>query len=257
MREKHPLTHTHSSLQRKMMQTAIVTYPDEHQVIQPVYIPMPPSDKLAKAFQSNTVLYLHVKSAGYEYCWNKDGSVKMFDCNKGIMYEWIQKPTMKDALLNGSDPKGETTIFKKDGTVIRCARPYPFSSPKTVWTFIWPANPEILLVDGEEADEFDEWDTNHSENESECSKCSSGELPPGRSDHFYEDEADNEADEYHEHPYYDECDMRHYTKCWDKDCIPCPGCGGTYDGMDHGGLGCSRICAYGDMMEEMRRYKEW
>ena len=244
------------------MQSVIVTYPDGAVNLQRARIPVPPSQKLTKAFQSNTVLYLHAKAAGYEYCWNKDGSVKMFDCNKGIMYEWIQKPTMGHAIQTSSEPKGETTIFKKDGTVIQCMYPYPFSSPKTVWTFIWPANPEILLVDGEEPDEWDDWETEHGEQESVCSKCSSGEQPPGHCDHFYEDDDDykdnkEDDDEYHEHPYYDKHWVRHYDKCWDKDCVPCPGCGGTYDGMDHGGLGCTRHCAYGDMMEEMRRYKEW
>jgi len=28
--------------------------------------------------------------------------------------------------------------------------------------------------------------------------------------------------------------------------IPCPGCGGRYDGEDYGGRGCSRVCAYGE-----------
>jgi hypothetical protein len=231
------------------MQSVIITYPDGAVNLQRARIPVPPSDKLTKAFQSNTVLYLHAKAAGYEYCWNKDGSVKMFDCNKGIMYEWIQKPTMKNALLNGSDPKGETTIFKKDGTVIQCMYPYPFSSPKTVWTFIWPANPEILLVDGEEPDEWDDWETDYGEKESVCSKCSSGEQPPGRCDHFYEDEDENkEDDEYHEHP--------ETGKCWAEECIPCPECRGPYDGMDHGGRGCTRQCAYGEWMYE-RRYGGW
>ncbi len=237
------------------MQSVIVTYPDGTVDLQSARIPVPPSQKLKRAFQSNTVLYLHAKAAGYEYCWNKDGSVKMFNYNKKIMYEWIQKPTINHAILTSSDPKSETTIFKKDGTVIQCVHPYPFSSPKTVWTFVWPVNPEILLVDGEEPDEWDDWETDHGEQESVCSKCSSGEQPPGWYDHFYEDT--NEDNEYHEHPYYDECDTRHSNKCWDKDCLPCPGCGGRYDGMDYGGLGCSRECAYGDMIREHHRYREW
>jgi hypothetical protein len=183
------------------MQSVIVTYNDGAVSLQRARIPVPPSDKLARAFQSNTVLYLHAKEVGYEYSWNKDGSVKMFDCNKGIMYEWITKPTMKDTIQNHSNTKGETTIFKKDGSVIRCTRPYPFSSPDTMWTFIWPANPEILLVDGEEEGDFKDWD----------------------------------------------CSVE-----YEQDDSSCPTCGGAYDGLDYGGLGCSRRCAYGDWMNEDR-----
>lgn len=186
------------------MQSVIVTYSDGAVSLQRQPIPMPPSDKLARAFEYNTVLYIRLKDAGYEYCWKKDGSVKMFDCNDGIMYEWIAKPTWKDTILNQSNTKGETTIFKKDGSVIRITHPYPFSSPNTTWTFFWPANPIILHVN-EEVSDFKDWD---------C--CVNTAFD-------YEDEL-----------------------------IQCPSCRGPYDGVDHGGLGCSRECAYGDMMDQER-----
>jgi len=32
--------------------------------------------------------------------------------------------------------------------------------------------------------------------------------------------------------------------CTSTQCVPCPGCGGVYDGYDYGGRGCSRDCAY-------------
>jgi hypothetical protein len=32
--------------------------------------------------------------------------------------------------------------------------------------------------------------------------------------------------------------------CYEPWCEQCPGCGGPYDGYDHGGRGCSRTCAY-------------
>jgi hypothetical protein len=35
-----------------------------------------------------------------------------------------------------------------------------------------------------------------------------------------------------------------FVRCTDRDCVPCPGCGGVYDGLDYGGRGCSRQCAY-------------
>ena len=41
------------------MQSVIVTYPDGAVNLQRARIPVPPSQKLTKAFQSNTVLYLH------------------------------------------------------------------------------------------------------------------------------------------------------------------------------------------------------
>jgi hypothetical protein len=38
---------------------------------------------------------------------------------------------------------------------------------------------------------------------------------------------------------------QHYGRaCTSKHCVPCPGCGGVYDGDDYGGRGCSRQCAY-------------
>ena len=39
----------------------------------------------------------------------------------------------------------------------------------------------------------------------------------------------------------------HYHRgvgCNYPDCVPCPGCGGPYDGEDYGGHGCTRACAY-------------
>lgn len=67
-----------------------------------------------------------------------------------------------------------------------------------------------------------------------------------------------EAEEYdvkeeevtHYHPCYRSCKKNHNhsygVPCDDSDCRRCPSCGGRYDGLDYGGLGCSRRCAYGD-----------
>jgi hypothetical protein len=132
-----------------MMQTAIVTYPDEHQVIQPVYIPMPPSTKVIKMFQSNTPLYLYSKESGLKYSWKKDGSIMMYNIHNGIVYEWLPKPTIHDAILKQAS--GQTTIFKKDGTVTQTIRLYPNTQR---WTLIWPASPKTILVDGVETVDF-------------------------------------------------------------------------------------------------------
>ena len=143
------LSLTHSNFPRKMMQTAIVTYPDEHQVIQPVCIPMPPSTKVIKMFQSNTPLYLYSKETGLKYCWKKDGSILMYNIHNGIVYEWLPKPTYRDAILKQAT--GQTTIFKKDGTVTQTIRLYPNTQR---WTLIWPASPSICNVDGVETEDF-------------------------------------------------------------------------------------------------------
>lgn len=33
--------------------------------------------------------------------------------------------------------------------------------------------------------------------------------------------------------------------------VHCPSCGGSYDGVDYFGAGCSRSCAYGDLMDDL------
>ena len=242
------------------MQTACVIYNDGHEEPKPLPIPMPPPEKLAAAFATGECLYLYASEAGYVYSWYKSGYVEMDNRIQGIHYEWYTKPTLKEAILTTSLNEYVTTIFKTDGTVIRRTRPYPYTQPNHIWEFVWPNNPETVLVDGDEsmydtkwyAD--DDWDDYVTERDhmSECSRCSSGPKMPGYCEHFYEDtdDDDKEDDEYHEHPYYDKHWVRHYNKCWVKDCVPCPGCGGPYDGMDHGGLGCTRDCAWGDLMDQ-------
>ena len=210
------------------MQSAIVTYPDGHQDVQRILLPTPPSPKLEQAFQSNTVLYLHAKEAGYQYCWNKNGSVKMFNSNTGIMYEWLPKPTLHDA-IHTNLPKS-TYIFKKDGTVIQTMRPYPFTSPTHVWALFWPASPTIILVDGEIINDFTDESYEADDESDESDK---------------EHKINNWDYEIHEHPGTGDC--------YNEECVPCPECGGPYDGLDHGGLGCSRRCAYGDWIREGRR----
>ena len=58
----------------------------------------------------------------------------------------------------------------------------------------------------------------------------------------------------HSHPCHRGCKKKHDhsygVPCDDPECMPCPGCGGRYDGYDHGGLGCSRRCAYGGYWRE-------
>jgi len=39
----------------------------------------------------------------------------------------------------------------------------------------------------------------------------------------------------------------HGVACNADECMPCPGCGGIYDGYDYCGRGCSRTCAYGEI----------
>lgn len=221
------------------MQSVIVTYPDGHLDIRTGRIPMPPPLKLARALELNTMLHLRTVSTGFQYIWAKDGSVKMFD-EKGTMYEWLAKPTIESAVLQSSHPTGETTIFQKDGTVIRPICPYPFTSPTRVWNYRWPTSPELLPVDGEEVDNWDNWDEMQ---EAMCQNCSSEEHITEQCDSF-----DEGIDESHSHPVTGHC-LR-------SDCIPCPECGRPYDGMDYGGLGCSRKCAYGDMIRE-HHYARW
>ena len=224
-----------------MMQTAVLTYPDGRTELKPARIPIPPSGTLEEAFLTRPVLHLHAEEAGFTYSWDVNEHVRMIDTNKGIMYEWIPKPTMVDAVFN--DPVGETYIFQKDGTVKLRTRPEPFSQPNLVWEHVWPLNPETILVTGEEVELWDDWEdyvTDHDDKNSFCSKCSSGERPPGYCPHFYETD-----DEGHEHP--------NSGTCYDSQCVPCPSCKGPYDGDDHGGLGCTRECAYGDWIREDRR----
>ena len=226
------------------MRSVIVTYPNGRSEIQSAPIPKAPPHKLEKAFQYDTELYLHNETTGNEYRWCVDGSVRMYNSSTGIMYDWTYTRTIHDALL--SQAAGETYIFKSDGTVIFRTHPYPFTKPSLVWEFVWPQNPEFVLVDGRGDEKFEEWDdymTDHGDEKSVCSRCSSGEQPPGRCDHFYED-TDDEKSECHEHPDHSGDGTNPPYKCWDKNCEPCPGCRGPYDGADHGGLGCSRECAY-------------
>lgn len=217
------------------MQSVIVTYPDGHLDIRTGRIPMPPPAKLARALELNTMLHLHNVLTGFQYIWTKNGSVKMFD-EKGILYEWLTKPTIQSAVLQSLHPTGETTIFKKDGTVIRPIRPYPLTSPTRVWNYTWPASSEILPVDGEPVGDWNNWDTMQ---EDMSHNCSSEEHATEQCGNFYE--ADDES---HSHP--------DTGRCLEPDCIPCPECGDSYDGMDYGGLGCSRKCAYGDIIREHR-----
>ncbi len=243
------------------MQTAHVMYCNGEEKPKPVRIPMPPPEKLAAAFASGKSLYLHVPHAGLKYGWHEDGTVEMYDSTWEIQYEWYHKPTLEETIHESRYNQSMTTIFKTDGTVIRRVRPYPYTRPNDIWEFVWPPNPETILVDGDDDmyttqwDGYDEWADYVTERDdcmSECSKCSSGPKMPGYCEHFYEDtdDDDKQDDEYHEHPYYDKHWVRHYNKCWVKDCVPCPGCGGPYDGMDHGGLGCTRDCAWGDLMDQ-------
>ena len=212
-----------------MMQTAIVTYPDEHQVVQPILLPVAPSSKLTNAFQSNTALFLYEKKSGNKYCWKKDGYTMMYNIHNGIVYEWFPKPTLQDVLLKKNTC--ETTIFKKDGTVTQTKSLY--RNPNR-GTLIWPASPSVYLVDGVEIEDFTDsvyYINDDSEYESE-------------------DESDEHWEyERHEHPGTGEC--------FREECVPCPSCGGIYDGMDYGGLGCSRECAYGDWMEQAQRERHW
>jgi hypothetical protein len=234
------------------MQTACVIYNDGHEEAKPMPIPMPPPEKLAAAFETGNCLYLYATESGYVYSWYKTGYVEMDDRTHGIHYEWYTKPTLKEAILTSSHDEygGSTTIFKTDGTVIRRTRPYPYARPAEVWEFVWPNNPETVLVDGDETMydtkwyEDDDWDDYVTERDhmTECSKCSSGPKMPGYCEHVYESDEDDE--DAHEHP---EIGM-----CRDKDCVPCPGCRGPYDGLDHGGLGCTRYCAWGELMDQCR-----
>ncbi len=163
------------------MQPVIVTYQDRHSELQYAPIPAAPSELLTKTFQTKlqsvfvfprlrpsvvnlpflsgykNVLYLYSKETGCQYSWNKNGDVRMFDTVNEIMYEWFPKPTYHDACKKQS-MTGTTFIFKKDGTVIKRSHPYPKSSPDTVWEHIWPANPESILIEGEESEYFRNWD---------------------------------------------------------------------------------------------------
>lgn len=139
-----------------MMQTAIVTYSNGHTELKPARIPMPPSGTLEDAFLICPFLHLRAEEAGFTYSWDVNGHVRMIDTNRGIMYEWIPKPTMVDALCN--PPAGETYIFQTNGTVKLRTRPEPFSQPNLVWEHVWPANPETILIAGEEVDSWDEWE---------------------------------------------------------------------------------------------------
>ncbi len=212
---------------------------------------MPPPEKLAAAFATGECLYLYASEAGYVYSWYKTGYVEMDDRIQGIHYEWYIKPTLKDTILTSSNNEygAATTIFKTDGTVIRRTRPYPYTQPNHIWEFVWPPTPETVLVDGDESmydtkwyadDDWDDYVTERDDCMSECSKCSSGPKMPGLCDHIYEDDEDA-----HEHP--------GTGPCYIKDCFPCPTCQGPYDGLDHGGLGCTRYCAYSDLMDQDRR----
>lgn len=233
------------------MQSAIVTYPDGHTELHPTPLPMPFGISLETAFRDVSMLYIHNEETGFKYGWDANGNVKMFDMNKGRMYEWIPPPTMHEAVYSQS--AGMAFIFKTDGTIIHRNRPYPYTSPTRVWEYVWPSTPETVLVEGNVAPYWDEWDdyvTDYGDKESECSKCSSGPKMPGYCEHFYEKD-----DTRHKHPCYINGAREEYW-CYHDDCVPCPGCRGPYDGADHGGLGCSRDCAYGDFMDH-ERYDRW
>ena len=73
----------------------------------------------------------------------------MYNIHNGIVYEWLPKPTYHDAILKQAS--GQTTIFKKDGTVTQTIRLYPTTQR---WTLIWPASPKTILVDGVETVDF-------------------------------------------------------------------------------------------------------
>ncbi len=130
------------------MQTARVikrvNYGDSYEELCRALIPMPPPERLAKAFANSDMLYLYRRY--FVYTWYKDGKVEKYCHKTDNLYTWFPKPTLEDASLDGPN----TTTIKADGTVIRRYCPYPITRPTEIWEDVWPTNPGTVLVDGDD-----------------------------------------------------------------------------------------------------------
>jgi hypothetical protein len=212
------------------MQTAVITHSDGFREPKPTPLPMPSNILLETAFEHTSMLVINNEETGHKYSWDVYGNVRMLDMNNGSMYKWEPAPTMQEAIY--TRPGGCNFIFKKDGTIIL----RDWLSPSHVWEYVWPTNPETVLVDGDVMDTWYEWD-DHEDYVTDCG-----------------DDESEKDDTWHTHRGHMNHGFEEYW-CNEPGCVRCPGCGGPYDGDDHGGLGCSRECAY--HTDEFDRYDRW
>lgn len=159
---------------------------------------------------------------GSLYYWFTNGIVKKNDVNYETIYMWNPPPTLKDVLKGPlSNSHKRFYRFYSDGRVT-------WREHHTRKLSHWSPDPVgAVPVDGVAVKAYHNCIKKNQYGN--CNNCIGVDCTNYQIKELLPPEFDEKNDDE-----------------W----VLCPGCGALFDGYDYGGLGCSRVCAYGEGDDE-------